>query len=57
MKGYRGLCLFMQRIRKSDYKILKVGRIIADIDHCRNVHQEHIPEAAQYRNLDRDLWK
>ena len=45
MKGYRGLCLFMQRIRKSDYKILKVGRIIADIDHCRNVHQEHIPEA------------
>ncbi len=38
-------------------KILKVGRTIADIDHCRDVHQEHISEAAQYRNLDRDLWK
>ena len=38
-------------------KILKVGRTIADLDHCENVHLEHISEAVQYRNLDRDLWK
>jgi len=38
-------------------KILKVGRTIADLDHSKDVHQEHISEAVQYRNLDRDLWK
>ena len=38
-------------------KILKVGRTIADLDHSKDVHQEHISEAIQYRNLDRDLWK
>tara|TARA_Y100000294_G_scaffold100740_1_gene93449 strand:+ start:152 stop:358 length:207 start_codon:yes stop_codon:yes gene_type:complete len=38
-------------------KILKVGRTIADLDHCRDIHREHISEAVQYRNLDRDLWK
>jgi len=38
-------------------KILKVGRTIADLDHSRDVHREHISEAVQYRNLDRDLWK
>lgn len=38
-------------------KILKVGRTIADLDHNRDVHREHISEAIQYRNLDRDLWK
>ena len=38
-------------------KILKVGRTIADLDHSKDVHQEHISEAVQYRNLDRDLWR
>ena len=38
-------------------KILKVGRTIADLDHSENVRVEHISEAVQYRNLDRDLWK
>ncbi len=38
-------------------KILKVGRTIADLDKSKDVHLEHISEAVQYRNLDRDLWK
>ena len=38
-------------------KILKVGRTIADLDRSENVCIEHISEAVQYRNLDRDLWK
>ena len=38
-------------------KILKVGRTIADLDHSDTVRLEHISEAVQYRNLDRDLWR
>ncbi len=38
-------------------KILKVGRTIADLGYSENVRIEHISEAVQYRNLDRDLWK
>jgi len=38
-------------------KILKVGRTIADLDRSKDVCVEHISEAVQYRNLDRDLWK
>ena len=39
-------------------KIFKVGRAtIADLDYSENVRIEHISEAVQYRNLDRDLWK
>ena len=38
-------------------KILKVGRTIADLGYSENVRMEHISEAVQYRNLDRDLWK
>ncbi len=38
-------------------KILKVDRTIASPDYSESVHMEHISEAVQYRNLDRDLWK
>ncbi len=38
-------------------KILKVGRTIADLGDSKDVHLEHVSEAVQYRNLDRDLWK
>ncbi|MBZ0110607.1 MAG: hypothetical protein K8F52_18295 [Candidatus Scalindua rubra] len=38
-------------------KIPKVGRTITGLDHSENVCIEHISEAVQYRNLDRDLWK
>ena len=42
---------------RGDNKILKVGRTIADLDHSENIRLEHISEAVQYRNMDRDLWK
>jgi len=38
-------------------KILKISRTIADLGHSKDVRREHISEAVQYRNLDRDLWK
>ena len=38
-------------------KMLKVGRTIADLDGSKDIRLEHISEAVQYRNLDRDLWK
>lgn len=38
-------------------KILKVARTIADMDESQLIKVEHISEAIQYRNLDRNLWK
>ncbi len=37
-------------------KILKVARTIADMDNSENVKPNHISEAINYRNLDREGW-
>lgn len=37
-------------------KILKVSRTIADLAGCANIKPEHLSEAIQYRNLDKDFF-
>ncbi len=37
-------------------RILKVARTIADMDHAEHISNQHLAEAIQFRNLDRQSW-
>lgn len=37
-------------------RILRVSRTVADLNGDREIGEEHIYEAVQYRSLDKQLW-
>lgn len=42
---------------RSNHKILKIARTIADIDGSENINVMHLTEAIHYRTLDRKYWQ
>jgi magnesium chelatase family protein len=59
-EGHRLLKTAMVRMNLSARaydRILKVARTIADLDASLDIENNHLAEAINYRNLDKEIWK